>query len=75
LSLPPGLSLFPVGTKMKLLDYNEAAEVLRCSPLTLRKKVMLKEIPHIKPFGHNGRTFFLAEDLEKFILSRCVGVE
>ncbi len=60
---------------MKLLDYKEAAEVLRCSPLTLRKKVMLRKIPHLKPFGKNSRTFFLQEDLEKFILERRRDIE
>ncbi len=54
---------------MKLLDYSEAAEYLRCSPATLRKKVMVRAVPFVKPFGKNGRVFFIAEDLEKLVLT------
>lgn len=61
---------------MKLLDYQEAAKMLRCEPGSLRKKVMLGLVPCIKLFGKKGRTFFLAEDLEKFIHSkRCATVD
>jgi hypothetical protein len=54
---------------MELLDYKEAAEILRCSPLTLRKRVMLHQVPHLKPFGPKGRVFFLRSDLEDFLLN------
>ncbi len=53
---------------LKLLNYSEAAEVLRCSPLTLRKYVMDRRVPFVKPFGPNGRVFFLVDELENFIL-------
>ncbi len=53
---------------MKLLNYEEAADFLHCSPNTLRKKVMLNVVPFVKPFGKNGRVFFLPEDLEHFVL-------
>ena len=52
---------------MKLLNYREAAEQLRVSPYTLRRYVMERKIPHLKPFGPHGRVFFLPEDLEKFV--------
>lgn len=35
--------------------YPEAAEFLGISPLTLRRYVMLKKIPYLKPFG-KGKT-------------------
>jgi len=54
---------------MDLLNYLEAAELLRVSPYTLRRYVMEKRIPHIKPFGPHGRVFFLREDLEKFVMA------
>ena len=47
---------------MTLLTYPEAAEVLRISPLTLRKKVSQGMVPH-------GRVLFLRSDLERMIQS------
>ncbi len=58
---------------MQLLNYREAAKILRCEPGSLRKKVMLGLVPHVKLFGKKGRTFFLSEDLEKFVLSKRHG--
>ena len=52
---------------MELLDYKETAALLRCSPGTLRKYVMNRVVPHVKPFGPNGRVFFLKDEIEKFI--------
>lgn len=58
---------------MKLLNYFEAAEFLRVSPLTLRKKVSQGTIPHLKPFGPHSRVFFDAEELEQLLESSRVG--
>jgi len=52
---------------VKLLRYNEAAQMLRVSPLTLRKKVSEGTIPHLKPFGPHSRVYFDAEELERFL--------
>ena len=52
---------------MVLLSYEEASEVLRCAPGTLRKRVMRGEVPHIKFGGRNGRVFFRRQDLERFV--------
>lgn len=54
---------------MKLLTYEEAAELLRISPVTLRKKVMRGEIAHYKPFGPRSRVFFTEDDLENLLLA------
>jgi hypothetical protein len=51
----------------EMLNYDEAAAFLRCSPSHLRKLVMLRQVPHLKPFGPNGRVFFLKADLEEFL--------
>ena len=58
---------------MKLLSYGEAAAILRCSPVSLRRRVMLGQLPHLKPYGPRGRVFFLQEDLEAFLLASRKG--
>ncbi len=50
-----------------LLNYQEAAELLRRSPLTLRKDVMERRIPHVKLFGPKGRVLFERDALERLI--------
>lgn len=52
---------------MELLDYNEAAKILKIAPTTLRKKTMRREVPFLKPFGPNGRVLFEREALEEFL--------
>ncbi len=52
---------------MDLLDYKEAAQILRIAPATLRKKVMFGVVPVVKLYGKNGKVLFLRQDLEKFI--------
>ena len=48
-------------------NYQEASAYLGISVSTLRKKVMMSRVPHLKPFGSRGRVLFLREDLEKFL--------
>jgi excisionase family DNA binding protein len=55
-----------------LLGYNEAAPLLGIASQTLRRLVMKKGVPHLKPFGTRGRTFFLRDDLESWLLSSRV---
>jgi hypothetical protein len=48
--------------------YPAAAAFLNISPSTLRRKVMLKEVPHVKPFGgKHSRVLFDPEDLRALI--------
>ncbi len=54
---------------MKLLTYPEAAQMLGIAPVTLRKLVMGKRIPYLKPFGKHSKVFFLPEDIEQFLLA------
>ncbi len=58
-----------------LLTYTEAAQILRLSPATLRKKVMERSVPFIKLFGRKGRVLFERAALERFIESKKVAVE
>jgi excisionase family DNA binding protein len=57
---------------MQFLNYQEAADLLRISLGTLRKKVMLREVPFYKPFGPHSRVLFLREDLESWIAAQRV---
>ena len=52
---------------MDLLNYKEAALLLRCAESTLRKKVMHGSVPYVKPLGRRGRVFFIRDDLERLI--------
>jgi excisionase family DNA binding protein len=45
------------------LRYREAAALLGISELTLRRKVMLRQVPVLKPFGPRGRVLFAETDL------------
>lgn len=47
-----------------LLDYAEAAEYLRTSYATLKKRVVTGQITHVRI---GGRVFFKVEDLNAFI--------
>ncbi len=58
---------------MTLMDYSEAARFLKIAEQTLRRKCMTGQIPHLKPFGLRGRTLFVKEDLERFLLSSRKG--
>jgi len=51
----------------RFLNYIEAAQLLRMSPLTLRKKVSQKKVPVIKAFGRKGRVLFSENDLRAFL--------
>ncbi len=53
--------------KDTLLTYPEAALLLRISPLTLRKKVMRREVPVLKPFGRKGKCLFSEQDLRAML--------
>ena len=62
----------------RMLRYPEAAEFLGISPLTLRKKVSERRVPHLKPFGPHGPVLFDPADLRVFLdksridpISRC----
>ena len=57
---------------MELLNYSEAAGVLKIAVLTLRKKVMRREVPFLKPFGPKGRVLFEREALEAFLAASRV---
>ena len=59
---------------LELLDYTEASELLRIKPSTLRKKVMERVVPCVKPFGRKGRTLFVKSDLLDFIEKHRVPV-
>ena len=54
----------PIGT---LWDYREAAEYLHVAPSTLRRKVMERSIPVLKPFGRKGRVLFSQADLRELV--------
>ncbi len=56
-----------MNTSDSLLTYPEAALFLRISPLTLRKKVMAKKVPHLKPYGARGKVLFRESDLRSFL--------
>jgi hypothetical protein len=58
-----------------LWRYPEAARFLGISPASLRRKVMLKEVPHYKPFGPHSRVFFSPDDLAEFVRASRVEVE
>ena len=60
---------------LELLDYHEAAQILKIATGTLRKKVMLGQVPVVKLYGKNGKVLFLKQDLEQFILSHRRGIE
>lgn len=49
---------------MELLKYPEAAKKLHLSPVTLRRYVMEKKIPHIKI---SNRVFFDPRELEEYL--------
>ena len=51
----------------RMLRYNDAAEFLGLSPLTLRKKVCQRAIPFIKPFGPNGPVLFDPKELNEWL--------
>jgi len=55
----------------KLLDNTEAAKLLNISPFSLRRKVALREVPHIK-IGR--RTLFSPKSLQEYIDARRVEV-
>lgn len=56
--------------------YVEAAALLRISPTTLRKKVMLRQVAFLKPFGRHGRVLFSEADLRAMLeRSRVPAVE
>lgn len=58
------------------LTYVEAAALLHISPLTLRKKVMKREVPVLKPFGKRGKCLFSEADLRAMLeRSRVPAVE
>ena len=54
------------------LRYEEAAQLLRCSVQTLRKKVAHREVPFIKPFGRKGAVLFSERDLLAFLEAKRV---
>ena len=55
-----------------LWRYPQAAAYLGISPGTLRRKVMLSEVPFLRPFGKGGRVLFSPADLEKFVMAHRV---
>ena len=54
--------------------YGEAASYLGISPQHLRRKVMLHEVPHLKPFGRHGRVLFDPDDLAESVRASRVEV-
>jgi len=58
------------------LTYSEAAALLHISPLTLRKKVMRRQVAVLKPFGPRGKCLFSEADLRGMVeRSRVPAVE
>ncbi len=49
------------------LNAEEAASLLRISKLTLYEYARRGLIPHYRPFGKNGRLFFIEEELVRLI--------
>jgi len=56
----------------KLWNYREAADYLNVSPGTLRRWVMLRRIPYLKPFGANSRVLFDPDDIKRFVYASRV---
>ncbi len=61
-----------------LLNYDAAAKWftskgISCSPLTLRRWVSRRQVPHVKLRG--GRVFFDPATLEKFLADQAVPVK
>ena len=54
------------------LRYEEAAKLLGISASTLRRKVMLHQIPFARPFGMRSRVLFDEEVLRDFVRSKSV---
>jgi hypothetical protein len=54
-------------TLSSMWRYPEAASFLGVSPATLRRKVMLRKVPFMRPFGFKGRILFDPEDLVAFV--------
>jgi hypothetical protein len=55
-----------------MLRYPAAAEFLGISPATLRRKVMLHQVPFMRPFGFKGRVLFDPLRLEEFAKQSAV---
>ena len=53
-----------------LLSYEEAAQLLRRAPTTLRRDVMRGTLPVVKLYGPRGRTLFSRQALLELIESR-----
>ena len=51
----------------ELWRYPQAAKYLGITPGTLRRKVMLHQIPFMRPFGRKGRILFDPDDLHEFV--------
>ena len=51
----------------RYLRYPGAALLLGVSESHLRKLVMARAVPHVKPFGARGRVLFDRLELERFI--------
>lgn len=59
----------------ELLTYGEVSKLLKRSPATLRKDVMLRRIPFVKLFGPRGAVRFEREALERLIEASRVEAE
>jgi excisionase family DNA binding protein len=51
----------------ELWQYAEAAQYLNITAGTLRRKVMLRQVPFYRPFGKHGRILFDPDDLREFV--------
>ena len=54
---------------MTLLDIKQASKELRLAPITVRRKVRAREIPHRKM---GGKIFFTEADLKAYIEAAAV---
>jgi excisionase family DNA binding protein len=54
-----------VGVLYLLID--EAAEIARCSPVTIRRAIAAKRLTAVKPNGRMGRTLIRPNDLDRYM--------
>ena len=58
-----------------LWRYQEAASFLGITPGSLRRKVMLHQVPHLKPFGKHSRVLFDPAELDAFVRASRVAAK
>ena len=61
-----------MNTIPEMWTYDEAARYLRIRPDSLRRKVMLGQVPAHRPFGKRGRVLFDPDELREFIRNSAV---